>query len=154
MSKNVILECDILHNSWVFSLICSEFSKLENQRLDLISSMGGDLSIKPARLSVLGLQELIIVFFLWQSECYLVCKEVFWNISLFLCLIFKVWAAVPHNNLGIWIINEALRIQEKSCDKLNEKDAAIIAILLLWYLHPLIIERIVCLLMIVCSVHW
>ena len=73
MSKNVILECDVLHNSWVFSLICSEFSKLENQRLDLMSSLGGDLSIKPASLSVVGLQELIIVFSILQSECYLVC---------------------------------------------------------------------------------
>ena len=73
MSKNVILECDSLHNSWVFSLICSEFSKLENQRLDLMSSLGGDLSIKPASLSVVGLQELIIVFSILQSECYLVC---------------------------------------------------------------------------------
>ena len=62
MSKNVILECDILHNSLVFSLVCSEFSKLENQRLDLMSSMGGDLSIKPASLSVEGLQGVIIVF--------------------------------------------------------------------------------------------
>jgi hypothetical protein len=36
-----------------------------------------------------------------------------------------------------------LRRFEKSCDELNEEDAAIIAILLLWYLHAIVVERIV-----------
>ena len=48
-----------------------------------------------------------------------------------------------YNNLGCSIFNETLRRFEKSCDELNEEDAAIIAILLLWYLHAIVEERIV-----------
>lgn len=36
-----------------------------------------------------------------------------------------------------------MRRFEKSCDELNEEDAAIIAILLLWNLHTIVVERIV-----------
>ena len=53
-----------------------------------------------------------------------------------------------YNNLGFRIINQTLRRFEKSCNKLNEEDATIIAILLLWYLHAIVIERIfVCLIL-------
>jgi hypothetical protein len=50
---------------------------------------------------------------------------------------------MSYNNLGCRIFNETLRVFEKSCNKLNEEDAAIIAILLLWYLHAIVVERIV-----------
>jgi hypothetical protein len=49
---------------------------------------------------------------------------------------------MSYNNLGCRIFNETLRVFKKPCNKLNEEDAAIIAILLLWYLHAIVVERI------------